>query len=173
MPNKKHATIGCCGIDCGLCPRYYTGGASRCPGCGGENFAQKHPPCSFITCCVKKHSLEACGQCGDFACQKFEKETGERDSFVTHRKVLENGRLIKEAGIDAFFEQQARRMAFLQTALAQYDDGRSKGFLCLAAALLSIGCLEESLALAAQGEPLRGVLARFAEAEGQELRLRK
>jgi hypothetical protein len=21
---KKYGTIGCCGIDCGLCPRFYT-----------------------------------------------------------------------------------------------------------------------------------------------------
>jgi hypothetical protein len=32
---KKYPTIGVCGLDCGLCPRYYTIGPSRCPGCAG------------------------------------------------------------------------------------------------------------------------------------------
>jgi hypothetical protein len=55
---KKYHTLGCCGIDCGLCPRYYTEGASRCPGCFGENYKKKHPPCSFATCCVKNNNLK-------------------------------------------------------------------------------------------------------------------
>jgi hypothetical protein len=171
--NKKHPTIGCCGIDCGLCPRFYTDGMSRCPGCCGEGFDKKHPSCSFITCCVKKHDLEACGQCGEFPCQKFDKETGERDSFVTHRMVMSNQRLIAEIGIDAFIDRQRKRINFLETALKCYDDGRSKSFFCLAAALLSIDSLNEALALADKGEDLKAALNRFAETEGKELKLRK
>lgn len=38
---KKIYTLGCCGLDCGLCPRFYTEGSSRCPGCCGENFEKK------------------------------------------------------------------------------------------------------------------------------------
>jgi len=34
---KIYNTIGCCGIDCGLCPRFYTKGDSVCPGCGGTD----------------------------------------------------------------------------------------------------------------------------------------
>jgi len=40
---KKFETIGCCGIDCGLCPRFHTTGTSACPGCGGLEFKEKHP----------------------------------------------------------------------------------------------------------------------------------
>ncbi|HNR04634.1 MAG TPA: DUF3795 domain-containing protein, partial [Bacillota bacterium] len=47
---KKIHTLGCCGLDCGLCPRFFTEGASRCPGCCGVDFENKHPSCSFITC---------------------------------------------------------------------------------------------------------------------------
>ncbi len=57
-PTRKYSTIGVCGLDCGLCPRYYTVGTSRCPGCCGPDFFNKHPSCSFITCCVKKKDLE-------------------------------------------------------------------------------------------------------------------
>lgn len=173
MPNKKYPTIGCCGIDCGLCPRYYTDGPSRCPGCSGEGFELKHPSCSFITCCVKKHGLEVCAECGDFPCRKFDKETGERDSFVTHRKIIDNQRMIAEIGVDTFIERQRQRMTFLETALQRYDDGKSKGFFCLAAALLSIESLNEALLCAEHGENLKAALTRFAEIEGSDLKLRK
>lgn len=173
MAGKTHPTIGCCGIDCGLCPRYYTDGASRCPGCCGEGFASKHPSCGYITCCVNKRGHEVCAECADFSCRKFDKETGERDSFVTHRKIMPNQRMIAEVGMGAFIHQQQQRIAFLKTALSRYDDGRSKSFLCLAATLLSTDGLSEALALAGKGESLKAVLIHLAEDEGQELKLRK
>lgn len=67
---KKYPAIGVCGLDCGLCPRHYTDGPSRCPGCGGIDFHLKRPSCSFITCCVKKKGLEVCRECEDFPCPK-------------------------------------------------------------------------------------------------------
>ena len=173
MALKKHPTIGCCGIDCGLCPRYYTDGSSRCPGCGGEGFQQVHPSCSFITCCVKKKGLEACGECDEYPCSKFDKDIGCGDSFVLHRKMLPNLEFIKENGLPAFIEQQEKRIAFLETAIRDYNDGRSKGFFCIAAALLSIEGLEHALSLAKQDESLKAALNHIAETEGQELKLRK
>ena len=86
---------------------------------------------------------------------------------------MPNQRLITEIGIDEFIKQQRERISFLEIALANYDDGRSKSFFCIAAALLSIKSLKQSLVLAKSGEPLKAVLNRFADAEGQELKLRK
>ena len=57
---KKNNTIGCCGIDCGLCPRYISKSKSACPGCGAADFFSKHPSCGFLTCCAKNHGLEVC-----------------------------------------------------------------------------------------------------------------
>ncbi len=170
---KAHPTIGCCGIDCGLCPRYYTAGSSRCPGCGGEEFEQRHPPCGFFTCCAKKRILEACAQCGDFPCARFDKEDGTRDSFVTHRRVLTNQAQIREIGLEAFLEQQRERMDFLEKALSEYDDGRSKSLFCLAAALLSIEGLRAALRNAEAEENLKTALIALADREGEELKLRK
>gem|GEM_PF-3991072 len=35
---RSYPLFSDCGLNCGLCPRYYTDGASRCPGCGqGES----------------------------------------------------------------------------------------------------------------------------------------
>ncbi len=50
MTPKQYPSLGCCSLDCGMCPAYYTDGPSQCPGCGGEYFFEKHPSCFFITC---------------------------------------------------------------------------------------------------------------------------
>lgn len=173
MPLRKYPTLGCCGIDCGLCPRYYTAGESRCPGCGGENFENKHPSCAFVTCCVKKHGLNVCAECGGFPCEKFDKETGEHDSFVTHRRVMANQHRLAGTGVDAFVKEQRARIIFLETALKQYDDGKSKSFYCLAAALLTVESLQKALEQAQGGANLRSVLTQYSQDEGQELKLRK
>ncbi|NLK72949.1 MAG: DUF3795 domain-containing protein [Clostridiales bacterium] len=185
---KEHPTLGCCGIDCGLCPRYYTEGPSKCPGCFGEGFFDKHPSCAFITCCVKKRSLEICALCPDFPCIKFEKETGEKDSFVTHRRVMHNQNFIKEHGIDKFLEQQNERINILKKMLANYNDGNCKNLFCLAAALLSLDNLKKALKDADQevrihaisqndykikAKIMKAILSEFAVEENVELVLKK
>jgi hypothetical protein len=114
-----------------------------------------------------------CGQCGEYPCKRFDKETGGHDSFVLHRRVLPNQSYIRDNGIEAYLALQSERIDFLETVLAKYDDGRSKSFFCIAAALLSVESLNEALHRTADGEELRAVLTAYAEAEGQELRLRK
>lgn len=185
---KEHNTLGCCGLDCGLCPRFYTKGNSKCPGCCGVDFENKHPSCSFITCCVKKMNLEVCAECDDFPCSKFNKETGETDSFVTHRRVIPNQNHIKEYGLATFIEQQKKRIGVLEEMLLRYNDGRSKNFYCLAATLLSLESLEESLKktdeiikeksiettdFKGKAGILKGILNHFARDEDEELKLRK
>lgn len=134
---KMHPTIGCCGIDCGLCPRFSTRGASRCPGCLGKNFRKHHPSCSIVTCCFAAGNHETCADCQEFPCSKLE-EWDQADSFVTHRVSLQNLRNIRRDGIETFTRQQEHRMELLRTLLEEYDDGRSKSCFCLSAALLPI-----------------------------------
>ncbi len=150
---KRYPTIGVCGLDCGLCPRFYTAGTSRCPGCGGPDFSAKHPSCSFITCCVKKKGLEVCAECSDFPCSKFKSEEQYRQlkgsaSYPSCKKLMPNQKFIKERGIVRFIQQQKARMSMLETMLTEYDDGRSKSFFCKAAVLLDVenlgGCLEKA-----------------------------
>ena len=188
---KAHPTIGVCGLDCGLCPRYYTVGTSRCPGCGGPGFLDKHPSCSFITCCVRKKGLEVCGQCPEFPCSKFKSEEEyqqvESSSYPPGRKVLSNLRFIKEEGIEEFIRRQGKRVGLLEIMIDGYDDGRSRSFFCRAAALLDPEALKGSLdkakkATAGGGETseaadrakvLRGILAEVALGEGIELTRKK
>lgn len=147
---KKYPSIGVCGLDCGLCPRHYTDGPSRCPGCDGINFCEKHPSCSFITCCVKKKGLEVCGECPEFPCSKFKTDeeyrlVKESSSYPSYKKVLPNLIFIKANGMEKFMEQQMKRIDILEKMLEYYDDGRSRSFFCRAANSLDIAVLESSL----------------------------
>jgi hypothetical protein len=186
---KIYPTIGVCGLDCGLCPRYYTVGASRCPGCCGPEFFSKHPSCSFITCCVKKKNLEVCAQCSDFPCSKFSsdeeyQQLKESSSYPSYRKVMPNLNFIKEHGIEKFAEQQRKRIELLETMIVDFDDGRSRSFYCKSAALLDLTTLENSVDKArqrmktdnikpddtkAKARILKGILTEIALKEGVEL----
>jgi hypothetical protein len=149
-PTKRCPTIGACGLDCGLCPRFYTVGTSRCPGCAGPGFHDKHPTCSFITCCVKNKNLEVCAGCSDFPCAKFKSAEGyeqakESSSYPSCKKILPNLYFIKEHGINKFMEKQKKRMQLLKTMMDKFDDGRSRGFFCRAAIFHDSTALENSI----------------------------
>jgi len=150
---KQYATIGVCGLDCGLCPRYYTEGPSRCPGCAGPGFHEKHPTCSFITCCVKNKGLEVCSECPDFPCAKFKspeeyKQIKESLSYPSYKKVLSNLNSIKEHGIKRFIEQQEKRIKLLETMICNFNDGRSRSFFCRAAIFSDSTALAASIEIA-------------------------
>ncbi len=186
---KTYPTIGVCGLDCGLCPRYYTVGPSRCPGCAGPDFPNKHPSCSFITCCVKKKNLEVCAECPDFPCAKFKSEeeyrqVKESSSYPTCKKIMPNLNFIKEHGIERFVEQQRRRIQLLERMIRDFDDGRSKSYYCRSAAMLDPAGLERSLDAAGRrikadhvkpndvktkAKILRGILDEFASKEGMTI----
>jgi hypothetical protein len=155
LPMKKYPTIGVCGLDCGLCPRYYTIGPSRCPGCCGPDFFNKHPSCSFITCCVKKKNLEVCAECSDFPCSKFKsdeeyQQLKESSSYPSSKKVMPNLNFIKEYRIEKFIEQQKKRIKLLETMIENFNDGRSRSFYCKAATLLELTDLSSSIDKATQ-----------------------
>jgi hypothetical protein len=146
--SKKYPTIGVCGLDCGLCPRYYTAGSSRCPGCGGPDFFNKHPSCSFITCCVKKKNLEVCAECSEFPCSKFKsneeyQQLKGSSSYPSYKKVIANLNFIKEHGIKKFVEQQKKRIELLEIMIENFDDGKSKSFFCISCAFLPLEKLQE------------------------------
>jgi len=189
-PVKKYPTLGCCGLDCGLCPRHYTEGSSRCPGCCGPDFFNKHPSCGHITCCVKKKNLEVCAECNDFPCQKFDSWFGNEayDSFVTHKKTEPNLYFIKKHGVEKFIEQQKERIKFLKDMLEGFNEGRSRSFYCIAAALLSVDDVKKSIDSAkkevktldiknddvkSKAKTLRKIIQDVADKKGIDLKLRK
>jgi hypothetical protein len=87
--------------------------------------------------------------------------------------MFRNQEMIRQHGLDVFLAGQAERIAFLTTAAERYNDGRSKNFFCIAAALLSTDSLINALRRADSGESLRDVLNEYAAANGQELKLKK
>lgn len=186
-PLKKYPTIACCGLDCGLCPMYYTKGPSRCPGCCGPDFINKHPSCSIITCCVKTHNFETCAECNEFPCSKIDK-WDKFDSFISHKVSLSNLGLIREMGIEQFFIQQKRRIELLETMLGEYNEGRSKSFYCIATALLPIDIIEAGLQesenqikkeeiipndLKTKSKVLRDNITKLAKEKSIELKLKR
>lgn len=184
---KKFSSIACCGIDCGLCPTYYTKGSSRCPGCGGPEFSNKHPSCSILTCAVKKKGLETCADCEQYPCEKI-KLWDKADSFVTHKVCLQNLNEIKQNGLEKFIEQQNIRVKILGTLLNSFNEGRSKSFFCIAATLLTIDDLNESIKkaqkkigeenirtndLKSKSKIVKEILNQYAKRKNIELKLRR
>ena len=180
---KKYETIGACGIDCGLCPRFYTKGDSVCPGCGGLNFKEKHPSCGVLTCCVIKNGFETCADCKDFPCSRFKTESAGRDSFVTHKKMFSNLANIKTNGMEHFIEEQKIRMDILNDLLTNYDDGRAKVLFCQTCALLSIDKLQEiqneaqktvaNVELKEKSKFVRKIITELSDSLGIELKINK
>ncbi|MDR2043667.1 MAG: DUF3795 domain-containing protein [Clostridium sp.] len=118
--------------------RDWLDGTSRCPGCGGDGFEKVHPPCGDLTCCVKKHGLSVCGECGEFPCAKYaDRQRIEKDSFVSHKRIFRNQERVKSGRLDVFLAGQTERIAFLEKALTQHDDRRNKSFSCIATVSLS------------------------------------
>jgi len=190
LPKKKYPTLGCCGLDCGLCPRYYTEGSSRCPGCCSQGFFNTHPGCGHITCCVKKKNLETCAECEDFPCSKFDSWFGNAayDSFLTHKKVEQNLYFIKKHGVEKFLEQQRERIKLLEEMLKEFNEGRSRSYYCIAVALLSVDDVKKSIESAkkeiktlvvrkddvkSKAKILKKIIQHIADKKGIDLKLRK
>ena len=133
---RKYPLFAACGLNCGLCPRYYTVGQSRCPGCAGEGFSEVHPPCGMLSCCQRK-GLEYCFECEEFPCKKYD-GVDETDSFITHLHQFRDMERAKQMGMDAYAAELNEKVAMLETLLASYDDGRRKSFFCLAVNLLEL-----------------------------------
>lgn len=128
---RKDPRFALCGLNCCLCPRYNSGGASRCPGCGGPGFSEAHPTCAVVTCNAKRDCVEFCFQCGEYPCRKYE-EQGAYDSFISYRRVRRN---LDEAAVDlaAYEAELARREEALRELLRDHNDGRSKSLYCIVA----------------------------------------
>jgi len=187
-PLKKYPIVGACGLNCGLCPRYHTEGTSRCPGCCGPDFGQKHPSCGFITCCVKQRNLEACAQCADWAdCDRVARVLDAakyHDSFISYRPVPANFAFIRENGIEKFVGREMEKQEFLEYLIDNYDEGRSKSFYCTSCQLIPLDKLREALAdaeaevtegndIKEKARLVRAVISQMADSLQIDLKLRK
>jgi hypothetical protein len=132
---RKYPLFSACGLNCGLCPRFYTDGSSRCPGCGGEGFTEKRCSCSILNCNQRK-GLEFCYLCNEFPCKKYGK--WELDSFITHRNCMKDFEKVKNNGIKAYQKELDEKIKILNNLLDNYNDGKRKNFFCLSVNLLEL-----------------------------------
>ena len=168
---KAHPTIGACGIDCGLCPRYNTKAASRCPGCAAPGFLELGGQwCKMTRCAVRDRGYETCAECDEFPCYRFA-GWDEADSFVSHLKSLDNLRAIRESGLQQFLDVQQARMGLLEAMLREFEDGRSKSYCCRAAALLPLAVLSEAVEQARRSVEEDGIADAGRKSRAQALSL--
>ena len=181
---REHPEFALCGLNCSLCPRYQTDGTSKCPGCGGENFHIQHPTCAVVTCSCKHSGVEFCFQCDSYPCERYAR-LGDKDSFITYQNVVSDLEKAKTRGIEAYLSELNEKKQILERLIQYYNDGKSKGFYCLAVNLLEIHALREIMKKMDEETDGRDLAAKEkckiaktlfqAEAErvGVELKLRK
>lgn len=134
--NREYPFFALCGLNCGLCPRHYTDGDSKCPGCGGAGFHLKHPSCTVITCNRKHDNVEFCFQCSLYPCERYKKPNNV-DSFITYKNVLAD---FADAKKDLSHYKQVlnEKINILNLLIDRYNDGKRKSYYCIAVNLLSL-----------------------------------
>jgi len=145
---RTYPLLSACGLNCGLCPRYHTNGASKCPGCGGEDFLTKHPSCGVLSCC-RRRMIEYCYECGEYPCKKYNGSIT-RDSFTTCRNMLKDFEKIKTHGLTIYQSELNQKVQILCDLLENYNDGRRKNFFCIAVNLLELEDVKEVMAHVSQ-----------------------
>ena len=179
---RRYPQFSACGLNCGLCPRYYTKGQSRCPGCGGEGFTETHCSCGMLSCCQRK-GLEYCFLCDEYPCKKYDGE-GLTDSFITHMNIFHDADKAKQIGLPAYESELNIKIKILEELLENYDDGRRKSFYCLAVNLLEQNDIDSVMtqikdkvdpqaALKEKASTAAGLFNAMADEKGIVLKLRK
>jgi hypothetical protein len=144
-------------------------------------------PCPYVNCAVNKKGVEFCWECPESSdCTRWQKHAqfgAAHDSFVCYQKVEDNIATIQKAGIAEFEKQQRTREGLLRAMLAEFNEGRSKSFYCIAATVLEIPDLENVLAEARQksagmaikekAQLMRSLLEGLAAEKDYVLKLRK
>ena len=117
---------GYCGMPCALCTRYRTEGKSRCPGCSHDGYYTE--PCR-VHRCVRERGLAHCGACEEFPCVRLGGMGDFSDLHTNHVKER-TCRAVAAAGFPAWQREYEAKADLLTTALARYNNGRMKRYLC-------------------------------------------
>lgn len=139
--NRKYPLFSLCGLNCGLCPRYHTQGESKCPGCGGKDFSNKHPSCAVINCNKKHDNVQYCYMCSSYPCGRFLRN--DKDSFITYQNVAKDFNSAQKEGVNNYIKILNEKIIILEFLLNNYNDGKRKNFYCLAVNLLDLKDLND------------------------------
>jgi hypothetical protein len=184
---EKHLA-GCCGLYCGLCPRFQSNAPSRCLSCRP---GEQHDYCSVYRCCVTKHGLLTCAGCDEYLCERLLRALGVEeglDSFISHKPALPNLDRIREVGLEIYLTEQRERRLLVEHLLANYNEGRSMSFYCAACALMPPDLVRQAISemeglltnnqvddsdLKAKAKAMRAAIQNLASQAGIDLKLRK
>jgi len=105
--------------------------------------------CPFITCAVRRKGIEFCWDCeeGD-TCKRWKqhREIGKQhDSFKSYQTLEDDILFIRKNGVHDFARVQKTREQLLKAMLRDFNEGRSKSYYCIAATVLKIEELRDSL----------------------------
>lgn len=107
--------IAPCGLDCTLCS-YALRAENPCPGC---NCPDQNKPefcskiCGIVLCEKRRENgYRFCDECDDFPCTDvMEKETRYTSKYPLKESVIENLRMIRAEGMEAFLKRQKERFS--------------------------------------------------------------
>lgn len=117
---------GYCGMPCALCSRYRTDGKSRCTGCSHGGYYTD--VCKVYACC-RGREIGHCGECGEFPCARLGK-MGEFSNLRTNHVKERTCAAVASSGFEGWYNEYSQRARLLTAALADYNDGRMKRYLC-------------------------------------------
>jgi len=129
--NRCFTLFSLCGLNCGLCTMHLD---NYCPGCGGGAGNQ---PCAIARCSQQHGGIEYCYLCHEYPCEKYN-NIDVYDSFITHHNQLKDFEKVKKIGIDIYESELTEKVEILKYLLTNYNDGRRKGFFCIAVNLLEL-----------------------------------
>jgi len=139
---RDYPLFALCGLNCSLCTHHQTDGVSRCPGCGGNGFSDKHPTCPVATCNRKHDNVEFCYLCSSYPCERY-LSPKDKDTYVAYRNVLKDFEKAKKYGIEKYKEELDEKTKIVEFLIAGYNNGRLKSFYCRAVNFLPIVVLRD------------------------------
>lgn len=148
MVVEEQKLVGACGLYCGLCPGFHSKDRFRCPGC---KLSESHMWCGIFRCCVIERYLVTCADCEEYPCEKLlqlaeiKSDISIIERVVKHKPILSNLDIIKGVGVEFWIKEQKKRRLLLEYLLANYDDGRSINFYCIACSFIPINLIEEAI----------------------------
>ncbi len=128
--NSERWSIAICGLNCARCDIYLASHGDenlrdeiakwfkkernetigleqiRCEGCRGSLDVHWSSECKMMLCARKKR-LEYCFQCEDFPCTSVNEFSV--DGIPHHKRTVENLKMMKEMGIEAWIKEQERK----------------------------------------------------------------
>ncbi|WP_312612049.1 DUF3795 domain-containing protein [Oscillibacter sp.] len=179
---RAYPLYSACGLNCGLCPRYHAAGTSKCPGCAGKGFLEKHPTCGVLSC-AQRRGLDYCFLCEEYPCKKYDGADA-ADSFISHKNQMRDNDRARRAGMEACQAELNEKTKLLKVLLENYDDGRRKSFFCIAVNLLELPDVKRVMARLTEetqgeaspkgkAEAAARLFQAMAEKRGIALQLRK